>query len=67
MIEAAYRVWVEAPRAQGLARGIARDGEDHRDLWLRWQRHEDSFFATDGTRARADLIVDTTTPVPPPG
>jgi uridine kinase len=54
----AYRVWVEAPRYQRLRRGLARDGEDHRDLWLRWQDAEDRFFSEDRTRSRADLVVD---------
>lgn len=55
----AYRVWVEAPREQRLRRGIVRDGEDHLDLWLRWQDVEERFFRDDGTRDRADLVVDT--------
>lgn len=58
----AYRVWVQAPRQQRLHRGLARDGEDHRDLWLRWQDEEDRFFTADGTRSRADLLIDTTAP-----
>jgi uridine kinase len=54
-----YRVWVEAPRHQRLMRGLARDGEDHRDLWLRWQDEEDRFFTADQTRNRADLVIGT--------
>lgn len=54
----AYRVWVDAPREERLRRGLARDGVDHRDLWLRWQAAEERFFASDGARERADLIVD---------
>lgn len=56
----AYRVWVEAPRDECLERGLARDGEDHRELWLRWQAAEERFFTADGTRSRADLVVRTT-------
>ena len=55
----ALRVWVEAPRAVRLARGLARDGEAERGHWARWQELEDAFFAADGTRARADLVVTT--------
>ncbi|MFD2489631.1 uridine kinase family protein [Amycolatopsis jiangsuensis] len=58
----AYRVWVDAPRRQRLMRGLARDGEDHRDRWLRWQDEEDRFFGDDATRSRADLVIDTTDP-----
>lgn len=56
-----YSVWVDAPAALRLARGMARDttfaGKD--ELWARWMAEEDEFFATDGTRERADIIVDT--------
>ena len=54
-----YAVWVEAPYDVRLARGIERDGEDHRDLWLRWMEEEAAFFAADGTRDRADLVLST--------
>lgn len=29
------------------------------ELWRQWMREEDEFFAADGTRDRADIIVDT--------
>ncbi|GAA2369753.1 hypothetical protein [Dactylosporangium salmoneum] len=57
----AYAVWVEAPAQLRLARGMARDttfpGKE--ELWRRWMREEDTFFAADDTRNRADVIVDT--------
>lgn len=55
----AYAVWVEAPRDVRLHRGVERDGEDHRHLWVRWQVEEADFFSADGARDRADLIIDT--------
>lgn len=55
----AVRVWVEAPTPERLARGIARDGEAQLPHWLRWQELESEFFALDGTRARADIVVVT--------
>jgi uridine kinase len=54
-----YAVWVEAPYDVRLARGIERDGESHRELWLRWMEEEATFFAADGTRERADLVLVT--------
>jgi hypothetical protein len=54
----AYRVWVDAPDDVRLARGLARDGESHRDLWLNSMSRERWFFEADGTRAAADLHVD---------
>ncbi|TQJ10894.1 (d)CMP kinase [Lapillicoccus jejuensis] len=57
---AALRVWVEAPRAVRFERGIARDGEAYRPHWERWARQEAALFAGDGTRSRADVVVDTT-------
>ena len=59
-----YRIWVEAPRDLRRERGIARDGEMYRDLWLRWMADEDAFFPADGARDRADLLVDGAATVP---
>lgn len=53
-------VWVEAPPEVRLARGLARDGEPQRAHWLQWMRDEERLFAEQGTRARADFVVDTT-------
>jgi hypothetical protein len=54
----AYRIWIEAPVDVRRERGIARDGEQYRDLWSQWMAQEDAFFPADGARARADLILD---------
>lgn len=53
-----YRLWVEAPEELRLQRGIDRDGETHRELWLRCMDEERRFFADDDTRNLADLLVD---------
>lgn len=57
----AYAVWVEAPPAVRLARGLARDVAfaGREALWERWMREEEAFFTADGTRARADAVLDT--------
>ena len=66
----AYAVWVEAPAELRLARGLARDSSfpGKEKLWEQWMREEDQFFTADGTRERADHIVDTSafgiTPAP---
>jgi Cytidylate kinase len=52
-----YAIWVEASDAVRLERGIARDGETHRQLWLDWMAAERAFFAADGTSSRADLRI----------
>lgn len=52
------RIWVEAPAAMRLSRGLARDGEDLAAHWHRWQESEARHFASDDTRARADVRVD---------
>nr|BFE81332.1 hypothetical protein GCM10020093_039330 [Planobispora longispora] len=54
----AYAVWVEAPRELRLARALARDGAALEPQWHAWMRAEDEWFAADGTRSRADLLVD---------
>jgi uridine kinase len=51
-------VWVEAPPALRLARGIARDGEQVRPFWTAWMADEDALFARERTRQRADVLVD---------
>jgi uridine kinase len=57
-------IWVETPRAERLARGIARDGEAMRDQWEERMAEEDAHYAVDRTRDRADLIVDGAPSVP---
>lgn len=55
---AALRVWVEADDAVRLARGLARDGSDARDHWLRWMADERDHYASERTRERADVRLD---------
>ena len=50
-------LWVEAPAADRLRRGIARDGEQRRPLWIEWMALEEDFFRRDGAPGRADYIV----------
>lgn len=53
------RVWVEAPADLRLARGVARDGEDARQIWEQvWMPSEDRYVARDDPIASAHLIVD---------
>jgi uridine kinase len=60
-------VWVEAPAELRLARGIERDGEALRPQWIRWMADEAALFAREGTRSRADLLVDGTGEAQPAG
>ena len=53
------RVWVEAPYATRLARGVARDGEAARATWVEtWMPNEDRYVESDDPIACADLVVD---------
>jgi uridine kinase len=54
------RIWVEAPPALRLQRGLARDGAVLEPEWRHWQRTEAAEFAREDTRARAELRVDGT-------
>jgi uridine kinase len=56
--DATLRVWVEAPPGLCLARALARDGEHNRSHLEAWRAAETEHFAADGTRARADVVVD---------
>ena len=51
-------VWVEAPTALRLTRGLERDGEVYRPQWERWREREDRLFQVEGTRASAEIRVD---------
>jgi hypothetical protein len=55
-------IWLEADRDVRLRRGIDRDGESYRPHWRRWAACEDALFASDGTRERADFVLDTSGP-----
>lgn len=57
---ASLRIWVEAPENVRLARGLARDGVELREAWLRWMDGEAAHFRADRTRARADVVIDGT-------
>jgi uridine kinase len=52
------RIWVEAPAALRLTRGLARDGAELEPEWRHWQATETAEFAREDTRARADVRVD---------
>lgn len=58
-------VWVEAPTAVRFRRGLDRDGEALRAEWERWMDLEAAHFAREGTRARADVVVDGTRTLAP--
>jgi uridine kinase len=51
-------IWVEAPTALRLVRGLERDGEAYRPQWERWREREDRLFEVERTRGSADLRVD---------
>ena len=40
-----------------LERAVARDGEQSRQHFIRWQQYERGWFAVDETRQRADYVV----------
>jgi uridine kinase len=52
-------IWLEADRDERFRRGVERDGESYLPHWRRWAGHEEALFALDGTRGRADLIINT--------
>ncbi len=57
----AVRILVEAPYGVRLTRGVARDGESARSLWVDvWMPAEERYLAADNPAACAHLIVDGT-------
>jgi len=55
---AASKSGVHDRAARVALRGVGRDGKPHRLLCLDGMEQEHEFFATDRTRARADLRVN---------
>ena len=53
-------IWLEADPGVRFQRGIERDGDTYRSHWQGWAALEEALFTGDGTRGRADLIIDTT-------
>jgi uridine kinase len=54
-----FGVWVAAPRALRLARGVQRDGEAWRKTWTEvWMPREDEYFNRTRPDLRVDLVVD---------
>jgi uridine kinase len=56
---AAVRVFLDADPALRRTRGLARDGDAYAPHWDRWATQEEALFVRDGTRDRADLVIDT--------
>lgn len=53
------RIWVTAPRAVRLARGIERDGEEARSMWVDvWMPAEDCYIADQAPQDYAHLLLD---------
>jgi uridine kinase len=59
----AVRVWVDAPPAVRLERGVARDGEASRVTWETvWMPNEMAYIERDDPVSCAHLVVDGTRP-----
>jgi uridine kinase len=52
--------WVEVPAELRLTRGLARDGVELDEHLRQWAADEQEHFALNGTRERADVIIDGT-------
>lgn len=55
---APFVVWVEAPEAVRLARGVERDGVALEGEWRRWMVAEAEHHRVHRTRERADVVLD---------
>jgi uridine kinase len=51
-------IWLEAPEDVRRARTLIRDGDAYAPHWERWARQERAHFRREGTRERADLVLD---------
>ena len=50
--------WVEVPFELRMARGLERDGDAVSEHWRRWAEDEQTLFTREGTRERADVVLD---------
>ena len=54
-----YKVWCRADPALRIKRGLARDGEEARSLWLDlWMPAEDEYAVTQKPEQEVELVVD---------
>lgn len=58
-------VWVEVDDALRFERGRIRDGEEMQEHWRQFALDERELFSREGTRDRADVVVDGTGARPP--
>ncbi|MGZ5369368.1 MAG: 4-amino-4-deoxy-L-arabinose transferase [Aeromicrobium sp.] len=52
-------VWLDAPAFIRKTRALSRDGEVFAPFWDMWAEQERRLFEADGTRAAAEVVVDT--------
>jgi uridine kinase len=63
-----FSIFVDTPRAVCLARGVERDlstgkpREELERMWQKWWADEEEFFKRDGTKERANILLDGTRP-----
>jgi uridine kinase len=54
-----YAIWVDCPYDVRLRRGIERDGETMRAMWVdEWMPAEDRYVEGEHPNVRADLVLD---------
>lgn len=54
-----YTVWVECPHDVRLQRGVERDGEQMRAVWVgEWMPAEERYLRAERPDAHADLVLD---------
>lgn len=54
-----FTIWVDAPDAVRLKRGVERDGEAARQRWLHeWMPEEERYVAAERPSESCDLVVD---------
>lgn len=52
-----YAIWVEAPEALRLQRGLQRDGQAARKQWQAWMEREARYRSRERPDERADLVI----------
>jgi uridine kinase len=52
-----YSIWIDAPAAMRLRRGLDRDGSGALEQWRAWMTEEDEYRSRERPDERADLVI----------
>ena len=58
-----FGIFVKTDSNLRLSRGLARDGIQAKDQWLKWMHEEDLYISRDNPEEYAQIVIDGSTPL----